>query len=76
MGLAGAWDDLGATARGGGPAWAAASGTAGMVAARNNAAAVIPRRKLLSFQENLFEAIGNAASQIRPRVYYDPVTAR
>ena len=51
-------------------------GTNGMLPAKKNAAAIIARCKRVCFHKNLPGAIANAASQIRPRVYYDRVTFR
>jgi hypothetical protein len=75
LGLAGAFDALGATARAGGP-WAAARGTNEKLPTRKNAAAILPRCKRVRFDKNPLGTIANAASPIRPRVYYEHVTVR
>jgi hypothetical protein len=75
LGLAGACDALGVVAGGGGPC-AAVRGTNEKLVARKNAPANIPRCKSVRFHKNLLGTIANAASPIRPRVYYDHIGVR
>jgi 3-keto-L-gulonate-6-phosphate decarboxylase len=75
LGLAGACNVLAVAGRGGGD-WAAVLATNEILTAKKNAAAANPQCKKVRFHKNLTANIAKAASQIRPRVYYDLVTVR